>query len=112
MAPLGATRDDPKYFPRFDDLELAFIATTAGAATVRYRTDPPPGPADAGRNGADAAMPAADNDAEVERAVRLAREHGLDRSEQQYRPLLEAVLEYRRGVPDLPQDVPWWVTWW
>ena len=52
-------------------------------------------------------MPPADDDAEIERAVRLARENGLDWSEQQCRLLLEAVLEYRRGVPDLPQEVAW-----
>ena len=34
-AQLGATLDDPAYLPRLDDLELAYIATTAGAAPVR-----------------------------------------------------------------------------
>ena len=52
-------------------------------------------------------MPPADNDSEIERALRLAREHCLEWSEQQCRLLLEAVLAYRRGVPDLPQEVAW-----
>ena len=74
---------------------------------MRYRTDPHPGPADAGQIGDDVAMPPAGEDSEVERAVRLAREHGLDWSEQQCRLLLEAVFAYRRGVPDLLQEVAW-----
>ena len=52
-------------------------------------------------------MPPADSDAEIERAERLAREHGLHWSEQQCRLLLKAVLEYRRELPAPPQDVAW-----
>ena len=90
-----------------EDLVPFIIAKTAGAAPVRYRTDPPPGPAEAVQNGADVVMPPVEMDAEVARAVWLAQEHGLDWSEQQCRLLLEAVLEYRGGVPDFPQDVVW-----
>ncbi len=96
-APLGEPRDASRYLPRLDDLDQGFIAKTAGAAPVRYRTDPPPDPAEAAQHGADVGMPPARMAAEVARALWLAQEHGLDWSEQQCSLLLEAVVEYRGG---------------
>ena len=62
-APVGRAVDSVRYMPRIDDLDLAYRATEAGAAPVRYRLVPPPGPADVADAEMPAPMPPADNGA-------------------------------------------------
>ena len=107
-APVGRAVHSARYVPRIDDLDLAYRATEAGAAPVRYRLVPPPGPADVEDADMPAPMPPAENGAaEVQRALQLAHANGLHWTEEQCRLLLDGFVAYRRGAENLPHDAAW-----
>ena len=107
-APVGRAVHSARYVPRIDDLDLAYRATEAGAAPVRYRLVPPPGPADVADAEMPAPMPPADNGAaEVQRALQLAQANGLQWTEEQCRLLLDGFVADRRGAEDLPHGAAW-----